>query len=234
MPGSSALRREVMWLASFFSICIVGCGQRSPPAKIAPNSPPTKALSNTPSAKAMPSTIAEWVLDETDAKSLGSSVQISGFEIRPPASFRYVKYEKQPSHIWAGPIRSDETYALLMVLVLDLSDQESKLSLDQQFEKVTGAFKSQHKNWSMEKVEHGTINGIHFVRTSWSGMATSAARKGLAGREMHGIAYLSTDGKRSIQIMCQDVAPNHAESLRVGQLAALSIRRARAEDREPR
>lgn len=83
-------------------------------------------------------------------------------------------------------------------------------------------------------VEQGKINGQPFVKCSWAGIATSAARAGLSGRKMHGIVYLTIHNNDVVQIMCQDVALEHEESLKLGGCAALTFRVAPAQVRAVR
>jgi hypothetical protein len=41
---------------------------------------------------------------------------------------------------------------------------------------------------------------------------------------MFGTVYVGVHNRQAIQIICQDVGPDHAESLKLGNAAALSFR----------
>jgi hypothetical protein len=151
------------------------------------------------------------------------------FEIRPPTHFRFINHDEATNtYYWVGPVRADETYAQLFVIITDLSDQEIKSSLEKLFEDPIDAIRRRRDNWKDSGVERGHINDHPFVRTSWTGTVTATARKGLAGRTMHGVAYLGVFGKRGVLIQYQDVAPDHAESLKLGEAAASTFRRAKS------
>ncbi len=137
------------------------------------------------------------------------------------------------THYWVGPVRSDNTYAQFIVTISNLSAKDSKLPLLQLCEQVVIGIKQRRLEWSATQPEQGTINGLPFVRCSWSGVVTSAAREGLAGRAMHGIVYVAARDHQLIQIMCQDVAPDHAEWIAQGELAASSVHFVNSESTPP-
>ncbi len=170
---------------------------------------------------------SDWHPDRGDLERLASPFELPGFEIRPPDGFRLIKSDLVPggTTLWTGPFRDDETYAHFMVIITTLSEKHSKRPLEVLLKEVMAPIQQRRQKWTKTAPERGRVNGLTFVRARWRGVATSVARKGLSGRQMHGFVYLAVDGQKAIQIMCQDVEPDHAESLRTCEAAALTIRK---------
>ncbi|NQU23203.1 MAG: hypothetical protein HQ567_18140 [Candidatus Nealsonbacteria bacterium] len=168
-----------------------------------------------------------WSPGPDDIERLSPPVELSGFTIRPPRGFKLVKDDLASSGLifWRGPIRDDETYAYFMVIITTLSEEDSKLPLETILDDVVAGVRQRRREWTRTATERGNVNGLTFVRTRWSGVATSAARKGLAGRQMHGFVYLTVDDTNAVQILCHDVEPGHAKALKAGEAAALTIRK---------
>jgi hypothetical protein len=206
-------------------LCLFGCARESavPPAPASEN--PNHGVTDQ---------LPEWSLAESNSASLGAPFKMSQFEIRPPANFRFIKYlAESKTYYWVGPVRKDETYAQLMVTITALSDDEANASLKSMLDNVVGSIQKRRENWTDTPAEHGTINGLPFVRSSWSGVATGVAREGLSGRMMHGVVYLTVRDKQAISIMCQDVAPDHVESIKLGGWTALTFRAAPTQKSSP-
>lgn len=214
---------------SVIVVPILGCARQAAPQ---PNSAPTTAPMPQPTT-AIPKTtlvtpaaeLPEWSLAGAAAASLGDPYSMTKFEIRPPANFRFIKYSPETkTYIWVGPVRADETYPQLMVIVTPLSAQESNNSLTTSLQGVLGAIQKLRESWTSTPIEQGKINGVPFVRCSWNGVVAGGARAGLVGRKMHGVVYLAVHENSAIQIMCQDVEPDHAEGIKLGGISALSFR----------
>jgi hypothetical protein len=202
----------------FGGLVLSGCNGRSEPPQAAPG-----AQSHETSASELP----EWSLAKSDSTSFAPPVKVSRFEFRPPSSFQLVKNLGQGTgFIWASPVRKDETYAHLMVVVAELTGEDAKTSLEDNLREVMETIKRRRSDWSETAAEQGKINGLRFIRSSWSGVPTDDKRKSFAGRKMHGIVYLTIQNDVGIQIMCQDVEPDHAESLKQAAAAAMTFRAA--------
>ncbi len=223
---------------------LFGCSRQSPPSQ---SPPPQSPSAPQPAAAANPARepvrgapseqLPNWSLGESDSESLGAPYKLSQFEIRPPASFRFIKSFDEPkthstTYYWVGPVREDETYPQFIVTITASSARDSNAPLANVFEDVLRGIQRRRQDWSATPPESGRINGLTFLRGSWSGVATGAAREGLAGRAMHGILYVTVHNNQAVQIMCQDVAPDHAPWLKQGATAALSFRVA-TESRSP-
>jgi hypothetical protein len=207
-----------------------GCSSKSPPPAASSNRQPAPAPPAPPPPRKLDGDVsshelATWPLGEEESKSLGLPFRMKQFEIRPPANFRYIdRVSDSQKHYWIGPIREDETYPQLIVIIAELPAGEASAPLPNLLKDVMAAIKQLRKDWSATPAEQGRINGLPFIRSTWSGVATGASREGLAGRTMHGIVYLTVHENTVIQIMCQDAAPDYAQWLKAGESAALSFR----------
>lgn len=186
-----------------------------------PTAPPGKSAG--PAVGGLP----DWSLSGSRANSLGAPFRVGLFEIRPPATFRFVKHEAEAEprsdmYFWSGPTRADDSWTGFVVGITPLSDP--RISLDSLLKDVMDGLRNRKTNWSETRPERGTINGVTFARCSWSGVAAEAAGPGLAGRLMHGVAYTGVRGDQVIVIMCQDATAEYAQWLKQGELAAFSVR----------
>ena len=169
----------------------------------------------------------DWTVKPEDAtEPLDDTFELPGFEFNPPQDFRSkeLKGVKEHTYFWHGPVREDETYAHLMVILVTLPEHQSKLGLQEMLNQTTAPIKARRDDWQQTKPELGEVNGLSFIRTRWSGIVKDFAREGLAGREMHGFVYMARHGRTAIQILCHDVSPGHAETLKAGEAAALTFR----------
>jgi len=214
-------------------VWLSGCNRQ--PTPLSPKSAGTETSARETEPVAPKGQLPDWSLGESDSNSLGVPYKMSQFEIRPPESFRFIKSIEEPithakTYYWVGPARADETYPQFMVIITELSARDSKTPLANLLKDMLRGIEQRRQEWIATPPEHGTINGLPFVRSSWSGVATSAAREGLSGQTMHGVVYLTVHDNHAIQIMCQDVAPDHAAWIKQGDTAALSFR---VEDARP-
>jgi hypothetical protein len=226
-------------------LCMFGCSGQSQPAQSQPaQSPSGRQSATAPNVPGDADRVApseqlpDWSLGESDFQSLGSPYKMAQFEICPPASFRFIKSLDEPkthstTYYWVGPVRKDETYPQFFVIITGLSPRHSSAPLANLLDDVLRGIQRHRQDWQATPAEYGSVGGLTFARSSWSGIATSAAREGLAGRTMHGVVYLTVHDNQVVQIMRQDVAPDHAEWLKQGEVAALSFRVAAMESTSP-
>ncbi|MBN1909786.1 MAG: hypothetical protein JW818_08605 [Pirellulales bacterium] len=214
-------------LAVLGGLCLGGCNESSN----APKPPSNKQAAAAPTKNDEADrdnhqiVFSERSLTEADLQSLGEPYRMSRFEIRPPAKFRFIKYvPKTKSYLWVGPVRTNGTYAQFFVTIIDTPAHENNASLAKALNAVLGALKRDRTTWSQTPVEHGEVNGLPCVRCSCGGIVSNAAPAGLAGQERHGVIYLMARGNQSVQILFQDVAPDHAEWLKQASSAALTLR----------
>ena len=219
--------RPVVLLAVLCGLFQSGCGRNSN----APKAPRNKQAAASPNKDDEadrdnpPIVFSEQSLTEADLQALGEPYRMSRFEIRPPATFRFIKYNpKTKSYIWVGPVRANGTYAQFFINIIDTPIPETSDTLAQALGVVLGALKRDWETWSQTPVEHGEVNGLPCVRCSCGGIVPSDLPAGLAGQERRGVIYLMASGNQSVQILFQDVVPDHAEWLKQANSAALTLR----------
>ncbi len=236
MKTSQPIRIIILALPVLVGLCLLGCNPQSAPSSVPGGLPtvPAPARAGEQGRQANSSELPDWSLAAADLSLLGSTYKMPPFEIRPPASFRFIKYiPESKTYYWVGQVRPDETYPQFMVTITELSAGDANASLAKSLGEIMGAVKQRRTEWSETPAELGKINGHQFIRSSWSGVASNAARSGLTGRKMHGNVYLTVYDNQAVQIMCQDVAPDHAEWLKLGGFAALTFRVAPMENTLP-
>jgi hypothetical protein len=163
----------------------------------------------------------DWSATEADAASLAEPYQVASGQLRPPTEFRFIKHiPESNTWYWVGPVRADETYPQLLVTIHKLPPGQANASLQQCLLDTISGIKKNRADWTETPAEEGLIHGLRFIRASWSGTAAGGARAGLAGRTMHGVVYIAVHEGQAIQIMCQDVAPDHDQWLKQGAAAA--------------
>lgn len=215
--------------------CLSGCDRQSATQATSNGKQTTTQIHDREQAEQLISDeLPDWSLAVAEADSLGAFYKMSSFEFRPPADFRFIKYiPESKTYYWVGPIRTDETYPQLMVSISELPASDANSSLSTLLSDVMVAIKQRRTNWIETPAQQGKINELSFVRCSWSGEASTAARAGLSGRMMHGIVYVAVHNNQAIQIMCQDVAPDHVEPLKLAGFAALTFRVAPEKTTQP-
>lgn len=228
--------RVLVWVLLTSSLGLSGCESNSAP--FAPKSrrkpAATEVSADRPGEEVQDDELPVWSLIESESNLVGPAFAIGQLELCPPKSFRFFKrYEAASTYCWVGPIREDETYPLFIVIVTALPPGHVNAPLKALLEDSLAGIRQRRRQWSAKPIEHGIVNGLPFVRSSWEGVATDAAREGLAGRMMHGIVYLTVCDKTAFIIMCQDAAADYAQWLRQGEVAALTVHPAAQQSSTP-
>lgn len=226
-------------LVPLAALLVVGCGKGQDEGPLEALPPRSDSVQQSEASKPQPTTTLAgpavsdngqsdpdaWALTAEEDELLEAYYSLGEYEIRPPKGFRYIKYIREAhAHAWAGPIRPDETYAHLMVTIMPYPPGYIPGSLDDSLREVMGAIKRRRSDWTETPFEHGRIDGRDFVRTQWTGVATTAAREGLAGRRMGGVVFLTVNDMHTIHVVCQDVSPEDTEAIRLGSIATRSFR----------
>src|SRR5262249_20216013 len=93
--------------------------------------------------------VRDWSLSEADSGSLGAPYKMSSFEIRPPASFRFIQHATEAkTYYWVGPIRADETYPQLIVLITELPAREARFPLKTLLSDSLEGIRGRRTDWS--------------------------------------------------------------------------------------
>lgn len=166
-----------------------------------------------------------WQPDKTLLNRLAAPVVVGGYELRPPLGYR-LQRQSAPDQgqvlAWVGPARVDGVRPYLMLGIINVPTGEAnKYTLEQALDKLLGSIQRLRKqDWQRTRAERGTINGLTFVRASWSGTASGMPFK------MHGFSYVTQVGNQVIQLSSQDVEPHDKAALALAQTAALTFKRA--------
>ncbi|MEZ6061101.1 MAG: hypothetical protein R3C19_12115 [Planctomycetaceae bacterium] len=172
--------------------------------------------------------LPDWSVDESETTSLAQPFKLVGYQFQPPAGFRFIKSGKPEDQVnvsyWAGKIREDKSYPLLLVSILTTPDDGAQYTIDRAIKETLDTYVKGHEAASSTPTERGVINGSQFVRATWEGVVPAGAQNGMAGRRMHAIVYITIQGQQIIQIVCLDAAPHHPEALEQAHLAASTFR----------
>ncbi len=136
--------------------------------------------------------------DPAPATQLAEEVAVGAYRVRPPKDFVAEKVAPQDgnqTYRWKGPGGST-------VFEVRLSPAPTERNLETLLEKEIGSVAgSRGLGWGCSLAEPVTINGLSFVRASWSFQArppkTSAA----------GVVYVALDGDTLIRMSFRDPAP---------------------------
>lgn len=140
------------------------------------------------------------------------------YSLRPPKDYEKVMPGGTPRGMimmaWVGKPRDDGTSAMVQVMIVEPPAGEKSKTPEEMLDAMLGGVKRQRKNWEQTEPERVRINGIDFLRTSWSGNEVRS------GKKMHGAMYVTVDGRAHVSIHTQDVEPHHTEALPIGEAAA--------------
>lgn len=180
-----------------------------------------------PESKTAEKPVAEaWSLATPQAAKPANAVKLGAYELIPPAEMRLIPAASKPDRITVvGPVRKDETYLTLSVVVVDIPAGYQELSLEEWLQDASNGVKNNRDDCTIQEPQRGTINGQPFIRVSWTGSPNKNARAGLVGKTVHGMVYLGKFENQIVQLLFQDTEPDHAESLKLGEAAVASFRK---------
>jgi hypothetical protein len=163
-----------------------------------------------------------WKTDPQLLKQLGPEIKIEGYTIRPPRGYEAISQQigVRKATAWKGPVREDGTAPGFYVVYLTMPPGEKKMpTLEEALNVYLADRKSTLLNWKVAKSERGKVNGLDFLRTTWSG--TNETRD----FAMHGFAYVYIGSKSFYVLGGQDIEPYSDKTLKLSEAAALSFRK---------
>jgi hypothetical protein len=167
--------------------------------------------------------LPQWQPDGAFIGELGDAAEINGYFVRPPKGYQETTPAGGPPGTklvaWSGTPRSDGTAPMFQVMVGAPPAGERLPGLDELLTKMLDGVKRRRQNWSQSAPERGTINGLTFLRTRWSGTEPNQ------GWKMHGVMYVAIDGGSFIQLHTQDVEPHHEQALKRSEAAANTFKK---------
>jgi hypothetical protein len=181
-----------------------------------------KETSEKDKAKGTDSNKPEWTPDETLLKQLAPEVTELGFRIRPPEGFKRIGPISQASGAkviaWSGTPRGDNTAPVVTLTTGPLKPNEVNMKLDEMLEEgIKESKQGGLADMRADKGEIGQINGLSFIRASWTAK--------LQGKKVHGFLYVTKEGKNGTAIIGMDFDPHHGEQLKLLEAAARTIKK---------
>jgi hypothetical protein len=155
---------------------------------------------------------------------LDAPFTVGRFELRPPKGY-VLQRQTGPAQTqalgWVGPARDNGVRPYLMLGIVTVPATEAgKHSVEQSLDKFLQSIqKSRGQDWKRNATEHGTVNGLPFVRARWSGSLPKSPFK------VHGFNYVTLVKGQVIQLSSQDVEPDQREPLALAEAAALTFKR---------
>lgn len=175
----------------------------------------------------LPPTAAAWPPSKALVSQLAPAAVAGAYQIQPPkGDTRENQAGPDGSAIaaWAGPPRADGTRPYVMLLMMSPPAGEgNKYTLVQVAAKLLAGVQRRRKDWKQTPPETGTVNGLTFVCTRWSG------KDAVTGRAMQGFSDVAHDGKSFIQLSSRDADPHSKTSLPLAEASALTFKKHRAE-----
>jgi hypothetical protein len=170
----------------------------------------------------------DWSADPEASAQLGDEVSLGGYygayRIRPPAG--YVRTQQAgdvPGVVaiataWSGERRPDGTAPSLMVMIATAPPNTRHPSLEEGLATALESIRKRRTNWSESTPERGRIDGVVFLKATWSGNDSQT------GRPLRGFVYWTIQSGTVVQIGSQDIEPHDATTLPVADAAALTLR----------
>lgn len=164
-----------------------------------------------------------WAPVQSFSSRLAPTVQVEGYSIQPPKSYRRAKVNGPNDSIvyaWIGATRRDGTRPMMMLNFISLPSSELKgQTLNDVSNKLLSGWKRHKLHWQQSLPQQGKLNGLAFVRVLWSGVQPELNLK------TQGFSYVGRDGDRIIQILSQDVEPIPNQALEVAEASARTFKK---------
>jgi hypothetical protein len=159
-----------------------------------------------------------WQPGDDLAEQLGEPSPVGRYLVHPPKGYAESPLEGVPpgaeAITWMGTARPDGAAPGFQVLVGSPPKGSPLPGLDEFLAQILRGVKFQRGDWSQSTPERGTVNGLTFLRTRWSGTHPRN------GWKVHGITYVAIDGQRCIQLQAWDAEPLQEQALKIGEAAA--------------
>jgi hypothetical protein len=162
-----------------------------------------------------------WTSDPALQSQLASEQTINGFAYRPPQGYTPTPRDsggKTRFMAWQDKPRADKSVAKFTVLAGPLNANDQKLPLVGAASVLLKADQQKFTNVVPGPASSGTINGIPFYKTSFTMEEPGTSFKGRA------TVYHGHLGDEYIHLVLLDVEPHVAETEKILEAAALSVR----------
>ena len=166
-------------------------------------------------------TTATWKNDASAATKLGPAEKVDGFLIDPPKGYlRVVPPGPEDTKFtgWVSDSRADGTRAQLVVMTFTPSGEVHQADLEPGLKALIDNMQAGRRDRKQGAYEHGSINGLPFVRTRWEAFDTTV------GRTIFAFNYLTFVRGTVVQISSQDVEPYQKSALELAEASVLTFR----------
>lgn len=223
------MRQQGRILALVFYGFLIGCNNGND-KEVATGDTSKQPLNSQKQEKLLPlatnspaTTIAveEWTSDPSLQWQLGEEKTDSAFCYRLPTSFTWGGMSgnnRMNVTIWKSEPRADKSVAKLTVLTSRKYAELKSMTLEQAAADMFKVTSQQYKNFFPGKTSLGTINGIPFYKASFT---MDDPETSLHGRAL---VYHGHLGNHYIHLVLSDVEPHLAETEKLLEAAALSVR----------
>lgn len=194
-----------------------------------PASPARQAAPATSSQLSLASHEADsWKPDPALVASLAQETQVGGYPIRLPKGFTEVASpmgtspESRPgfeNHLYSATRRSDGTAVGLGLSIATPPPGAGTISLDDALESTLERKKQRWQNFHQSAIERGLINGLACERVYFKG----ALSKTPGARKAHGMAFVTSDGKKVVSFQAVDTEPYSQHTLHLIQASILTL-----------
>ena len=209
---------SILFLSVF--VGFIGCEQPSA------SNPATRSITevNVPSrslpsqgveAKSKPTGLPRWSPDSAMESLLAAPEVLEGVSIRPPTGFVGIVAPGAPPGVfvkaWKGAPRQDNSSPSVQLSVLTSPATDTFTDIESVMRKTLNGIKRNRNDWTESEVSRGTIQGIEFLRATWTGEIIPA------GIKMRGVIYVAMQDSKVFQVSSQDVEPFAEEALRLAE-----------------
>ncbi len=224
------MHKQGMFATILMCCLLVGCSNRGQDKEVSTvdnsKQPLNKEKQEGPLALAIksppaPVAVEEWTSDPALQAQLGEEKSDVSFALRIPASFKWAGSSGNSRYYfdaWKSEPRDDKSVAKFTVLSGRLNTEIMNMPLEKAAAEM---LKNDHQRFSKVtpgKTSTGTINGIPFYKTTFTMVEPDTSFHGRA-TVFHGHI-----GKYYIHLVYHDVEPHLAQTEKLLEAAALSVR----------
>lgn len=216
--------RSLAWLLCL-SVGFMGCERPSAPTPATssnkaetaspPTLPPQTIATESESETAKPPGLASWLPESSMESLLAAPEILEGVSIRPPTGYEGMIPPGAPPGVfvkgWRGEARPDNTSPSIQLNIFSPPATVTLPDADTAMRKMLNGIKRNRNNWTESEVTRGTIQGIEFLRATWSGESKQG------GVPMRGVMYVTMQDDKVIQMSSQDVEPFAEETLKLAE-----------------
>jgi hypothetical protein len=155
-----------------------------------------------------------WKPDPSRVGGLAPETSLPDFRLRPPEGYHLIRRQERfgEGFAFVGPARADGTHPMVMGVVMKRPSPQAPMPTPEKALADSLAIVARRRRqFSPSSPEHGTINGVPFVRARWDGADLQT------GKMMHGVYYVAVDDRRIFQLSTQDLDPYSQQSLPLGE-----------------